>query len=553
MSRRLVALVFGLVLTAAAPADGQSLRTVPLGHWAYGVADALLLRHPELATQVWLGNRPWREGDFAALWRAARRPGRGATDPLAAGWLELLGQEFELGPGLERTGPRWIHNDVSARYEGHYQSDDATFDPAFRGAALGDSVGFPPHRGVAQHDFAAQFGPVFALGWRYVLDSNIRNDPTRRTKLGIRTTEAVAFEVLEAYASTHTGPVWATLGRAELALGLGRATSPFVSESIPALDQVRIELAGDAPQRIRYTGLVAQLSRERPNRLLNERGNTLPGSVPTDSVFVGSDVTRWLYLQRVDWRVFDQLQVAISEAALVTGINRGFELRFANPMLPYLATQAEDDEVDSNDVDVSVTAEAVYTGLGSSRLYGLLYVQELFIDKDLRESFGNQLAWRVGGAWADPVGWRGGSVGAEYTRVDVFTYLHRGLNTNWETFGVPIGSSLGPDGDQAQAWVEYWYGPELRFSADVLGRRSGERDIDTIESATDPGNPEFPSGVVQREVRLGAEAWTVIPSWGIEGRARVGRRQVENLANVAGQDGDFWEASLALAYRFRFP
>ena len=36
----------------------QSMRTVPLDHWAYEIADHLLLRYPELGSGIWIGNRP---------------------------------------------------------------------------------------------------------------------------------------------------------------------------------------------------------------------------------------------------------------------------------------------------------------------------------------------------------------------------------------------------------------------------------------------------------------------------------------------------------------
>ncbi|HUP01219.1 MAG TPA: capsule assembly Wzi family protein, partial [Gemmatimonadota bacterium] len=419
--------------------------------------------------------------------------------------------------------------------------------PAFRSPAFAADSGAPEHRAVLQHDFAVQVRDRFLLGWRYAVDTNIRNDPTRRTILGIRGTEA-AFEVLDAYATVRGGPFRATVGRAALSLGPGRAASPFVSESIPALDQIRLEVGNDP---VRFTALVATLSRERPNRLLDESGNTIPGSFPSDSAPVPFDVTRFLYLHRVDWRVVDHLQLAISEAAVVTGVDRGLELRFANPLIPFYLTQQEDDEADASNVNVVVNLEGVYTGLGKSRLYGDLFVQEFFIDADKREEIGNQLAWRLGAEWADPAGWSAGSLGAEYTRADVFTYLHRGLNTNWTTFGVPIGSMIGPDADQLLAWVDWWPAPTAVATVDLLLRRGGERSVATLESAIDAGNPAFPSGVVQRERRIGAQIHAFIPDYGVEGRFRIGHRQVANIANEADRDRGFWEAAIDLTYRLR--
>ena len=83
--RRVLLLVGTAAALAAPPAlAGQSLRAVPLDHWAYGVADELLLRHPELGAGLWLGNRPWREADFLTLLARADSAGLGEADRRAA-------------------------------------------------------------------------------------------------------------------------------------------------------------------------------------------------------------------------------------------------------------------------------------------------------------------------------------------------------------------------------------------------------------------------------------------------------------------------------------
>ena len=303
---------------------------------------------------------------------------------------------------------------------------------------------------------------------------------------------------------------------------------------------------------IRFTTIVAQLSRERPNRRLDPLGNTIEGSTPSEDDSIPFDVTRFLYLHRLDGRVTDALQLAISEAVVVTGIDRGLELRFANPFIPFAVTQEERDETDAGNVDLIADLEGVLS-LPGWRIYGNLFVEEFFIDAEKRRRIGNQLAWRGGAWWADPLGWEGGSLGLEYTRVDVFTYLHRGLNTNWSTFGVPMGSSLGPDADQLMLWADFWVTPGVVLRADVLKRRAGERSIRTLESVTEAGNPPFPSGTVQRELRGGLEIWGVDPGWGLEGRARVSWTRAENIENDAGRDGDFWQLALQLTYRAEFP
>jgi hypothetical protein len=77
----------------------------------------------------------------------------------------------------------------------------------------------------------------------------------------------------------------------------------------------------------------------------------------------------------------------------------------------------------------------------------------------------------------------------------------------------------------------------------------GERSIRTLESVIEAGNPPFPSGTVQRELRGGLELWGVEPEWGLEGRARVSWTHAENIENDPDRDGDFWQLALQLIYR----
>jgi hypothetical protein len=144
------------------------------------------------------------------------------------------------------------------------------------------------------------------------------------------------------------------------------------------------------------------------------------------------------------------------------------------------------------------------------------------------------------------------TAGVEYTRVDVFTYLHRGLNTNATQFGVPLGSSLGPDADMAQVWLSWSPRRVMRLTAEASLRRDGERGVGTSESVIDAGNPDFPSGVVQRERRLGVEAWGLLPGRGVEGVVRVGVHDLTDIDHESGRDGTFWVAELGLRVRHDF-
>jgi hypothetical protein len=136
--------------------------------------------------------------------------------------------------------------------------------------------------------------------------------------------------------------------------------------------------------------------------------------------------------------------------------------------------------------------------------------------------------------------------------VDVFAYLHRGLNTNHTQFGVPIGSSLGPDADMGQVWISWRPRPSLRLTVEATTRRDGERGVETLENVIDAGNPDFPSGVVQRELRFGVEARGLLPRYGAEGLLKVSVHDLTDIDHEPGSGGSFWTAEVGLRVRHDF-
>ena len=544
--------VFAILLTLAwipGEAGAQTLRTVPSDHWAYAIADEVLLRHPELGKGIFQGARPWRALDFQRI--AERARDAGLSDGRAGRWVALLEKEFLADTARFAEGDVAIHNEVSVVGRGVASKDDSSLEPAFRPPTFDEDLGDPPARGIVQHDFAVQYSDRFALGWRYAADTNVRNDPTRFRQKEVRDDSDAGFAVLDAYGVFHWGPIWVRGGRNELELGPGRASSVFISDSIPPIDHLRLELYGG--ETARFTGIVGRLSSDLQNRSFRDDGRVDEGSEPPATG--REEVDRLLYLHRVDWQALPWLQVAVSEAALATGLDRGLEFRYANLLVPFFVTQQDEDDEDGVNTNIFVNVEGVITAPGGLRAWGDVFVQEFFIDEDKREDIGNQLAFRVGGEWADALEVPGLNAGLEYSRVDVFTYLHRGLNTNWSQFGVPVGSMMGPDADEGLAWLTYWATPTLRFTADALARRDGERSIRSLESTIGAGNPDFPSGTVQRELRAGLEVWGLMPEWGLEGSARVSYSDVNDLARQAGEGTDeerFWRAAVGLRWRWAF-
>lgn len=542
--RTILSLCLVVTIGGQGRAVAQSLRAVPLDHWSYAVVDELLLRRPDLGGRgTWGSAGPWREEDFREILARAQEAGLAAGDSPRSRDVDHLSVAF---PAEDAAREVRFHNEPSLEIVVHASEDDLAVDPPFLGTRFAEDDGDPPVpslRAIARHDFAVQYRDRFALGWRYAVDSDVTNDPTRFRQIEAREDTDYGFALLDAYVTARYGPLSVTAGRNELALGpAGRTSGVFLADSIPPLDQIRIELDTRA---VRFTGVIARLSGDLQNRSVDESGETIPGSDPPERD--RRPVDRILYLHRLDWEPHPSLQVAVSESAIVTGFDRGLDARYANLLIPFFVSQEDEDESGGVDVDVNVNAEGVLRIPWGARLWANLYAQELFIDEDKREEIGNQLAWKLGAlAAGDRIGLPAWTLGLEYTRVDVFTYLHRGLNTDATHFGVPLGSTLGPDADLTEAWLVWRPQPALRLTTDLAYRRDGERGVGTSESVIDAGNPSFPSGVVEREWRWGVEGRGVWPRHGVEGRLRVVHHDLEAIGHEPGREGDFWSAELAL-------
>ena len=74
----------------------------------------------------------------------------------------------------------------------------------------------------------------------------------------------------------------------------------------------------------------------------------------------------------------------------------------------------------------------------------------------------------------------------------------------------------------------------------------------SLESVIDAGNPDFPSGVVQREQRLGVEVWGLLSRYGAEGLLRASIHDVEDIGHQPGREGTFWTLEAGLRVRHDF-
>lgn len=353
------------------------------------------------------------------------------------------------------------------------------------------------------------------LSFRF--DSEGANDPLNRTRdfhqLG------VSNNVDRAYVRWRGESLSVLLGRAPVAWGPEPAGPVLLSPIAPALDQIRAELRW-GPHVWRM--LVGQLS-----------------SVAPDS---GAVQHRTLYGHRLDLDL-GRLTLGISEVTVVSQSGPGLSLRYLNPVGFHAQAQVEQDGDSGTQVNVFHSVDGRFDA-DPLRFHGSFLVDDLQIDQEGRDRYPHQLAWTLGVQARGPGGSR---VGYGYRRIGSWTYLHRGIGTDHQHFGRPLGAPEGPDTDRHRVWMQVRPGPG--WSVELTGERwrRGSNRLGIGEDRAGHSGDPFPRGVVERRwVGRAAVTWSRPPHLRL--RAEAAWASLTNTDNVPGDSGDVVEVRLGVTW-----
>lgn len=212
---------------------------------------------------------------------------------------------------------------------------------------------------------------------------------------------------------------------------------------------------------------------------------------------------RYLVAHRFNWRPRGNLEIAASEVMVFGGFGRPWQWNYLNPVLPYYWEQLNNDTND-NPLWSFELSWRIIDGL---LVYGEWMIDDFQIDF---ESEPQQIGVLAGCIWIPrPLDGRV-TLNGEYQRINTFVYgqgqpwnryfHHR--DVNGEVVG--IGSSMGTDADRITIIPLY----HLNSLVDVVTRldyvRRGENRIADPQQSGVPKDVPFPSGTVERDLRIGA-------------------------------------------------
>jgi hypothetical protein len=141
----------------------------------------------------------------------------------------------------------------------------------------------------------------------------------------------------------------------------------------------------------------------------------------------------------------------------------------------------------------------------------------------------------------------GTTVRGEYVRLNSFTYVHRGLNTDYEHFGSPIGHPLGPDTDQTSLHVTKTVNGRLSLTGSFVYRRRGETRIDTREESRGKTSSFLQGGVERR--RIYSMSVRYVPHRDLFLKLDTSYIRISNLGNISGISDGLLDLTLLVSYR----
>lgn len=369
-----------------------------------------------------------------------------------------------------------------------------------------------------------------------------RNDPTVRQR-ALRNTSGLV-DVGESYINASLGRLDLSFGRS-WAAWLGEGTESLaLSANGPLLD--RLELGA----RWRVAEVRAIIGSVNDVTMTTALDSLAPGTAATR-------FHRWIYGQVLTVRPTQHLELTLGETMLSSRTTRGFDLAYANPLAPLIVTQNDTGRVGSDVRDNLVVFGGARVGFSRGHVGAELTVDDIQIDDADRERTADQLAWRLFGSIALPMG-TSSSIDAEYRRVDSYAYMRDFYTDVYQQYDKPLGSVLGPGADLMRLSGETWLGGDVRLSGGVGRWRQGALRIDQrpADGPNDNAGESFPSTSPTRpEVQsaLLADLRGERLSMRIPIAIHVQLARIENAANLAAAAALYVRASITGSYAFRYP
>lgn len=204
------------------------------------------------------------------------------------------------------------------------------------------------------------------------------------------------------------------------------------------------------------------------------------------------DVARWLDLAIYETVIFG---------------NRRFELAYLNPINFYRS--AEHFLGDNDNATLGFDVELLL--IPNVKLYGELFIDDLFTSRIGTGWFGNKTAFLAGAFWVDAFTVPNLDLRLEYAQTRPYVYTHELDINRYTNFSTALGHWIGPNADVFNARLQYRFSKTLVASLDFETYRHGANEPDRnvggdLNRPFEPGDPAYIDtfeGILERRARFG--------------------------------------------------
>lgn len=219
----------------------------------------------------------------------------------------------------------------------------------------------------------------------------------------------------------------------------------------------------------------------------------------------GSPAEKNLAAHRLDVAVFKWLSLGAYETVIFG--DRRFDPAYLNPIMFYRSAE----HFWGNRDNVTMGADFKLTAIPRLKLYGEVFIDDLFISRLGSGYYGNKWAVQFGALWVDILGIPNLDARAEYTRVEPYVYTHNKPINTYQNFTTVLGHWTGPNSDDLFFQLEHRPTRRLRLAASAAINRHGANPpgvnvggdaSEAFRGGVDSETVYFLDGIVERRRTL---------------------------------------------------
>ncbi len=347
----------------------------------------------------------------------------------------------------------------------------------------------------------------FGLGWHFEADNIwtatdaalIRQLPRYDTEaMKPYSTSSYEYESFVSYRSPKYFEL--VMGRGSQAMGAGVTDPLILRADAPYFGMMRLRLG---TPRFNFVYLHGALHTNAVDETMAYQGNPITSRVAPD---------RYLVSHRLTWSPHPRLSLALHEQMIYS--NRGLDLNYLNPVVPMVLAQARLGDRDN----LLMGGDVVFRPLNGTQLVGSVLIDDVGKPGDEGVHWSEiKSAMTVG---IEQRLWPGMRLSLGYTATTPFVYSHWMRLNAYEDHDKPLGTALGPNGEELAARLIGWFPLRTRV---MLGVRAIRRGLDPVNSAgvvtacvggnllcgkLEPGRPRYVGAEIHdiRRVELEAES-----------------------------------------------